>query len=115
MKKLTLILLAIIALLAILAIFLGRSVRKLSAEVERQERNVEVLRDHERLYKICDSINVAEIKALELDNKQFDKLVKDKDRQISEIQEKRRKDIEYYSRLAKTDTFLIDNSKTDTF
>ena len=39
---------------------------------------------------------MAEIKALELDNKQFNKLVKEKDRQISEIQEKRKKDIEYY-------------------
>lgn len=61
MKKLTLILLAIIIILVILAIFQGRRVSKLSYEVKRQERNVEVLRDHERLYKICDSINVAEI------------------------------------------------------
>ena len=96
MKKLTLILFAIIAILVILTLILGHSVSKLSAEVERQERNVEVLRYHERLYRICDSINVAEIKALELDNKQFNKLVREKDRQISEIQEKRKKDIEYY-------------------
>lgn len=115
MKKNTLILLAIIIILVILAIFQGRRVSRLSDEVERQERNVEVLRDHERLYKICDSINVAEIKALELDNKQFNKLVREKDRQISEIQEKRKKDIEYYSSLAKTDTFLIDNTRIDTF
>ena len=61
MKKNTLILLAIIIILVILAIFQGRRVSRLSDEVKRQERNVEVLRDHERLYKICDSINVAEI------------------------------------------------------
>lgn len=55
-----LILLGIIIVLVILAIFQGRKVSRLSAEVERQKANVEVLVGNERIYKICDSIKVAE-------------------------------------------------------
>ena len=107
MKKITLIGLVIIIILVILAVFQGSKISRLSDEVERQKANVETLVSKERTYRICDSINVAEIQALQLDRKQFEKLVLDKDRQIQELQDKRKKDIEYYTRLAKTDTYYV--------
>lgn len=93
MKKITLIGLIIIIILVILAVFQGSKISRLSDEVERQKTNVETLVSKERTYRICDSINVAEIQALQLDKKQFEKLVLDKDKQIQELQDKRKKDI----------------------
>lgn len=115
MRKSMLILLGIIILLVILAIFQGKSVSRLSAEVERQKANVEVLVGNERIYKICDSIKVAEIYALQFDKEQFEKLVLEQDKQIKCLKNQRKKDIEYYSQLNKRDTFFIDNSRIDTF
>ena len=114
MRKNTLILLGIIILLVILAIFQGKTISRLSAEVERQKANVEVLVGNERVYKICDSIKVAEIYALQFDKEQFEKLVLEQDKQIKELKNQRKKDIEYYSKLSKTDSFYIDNSRVDT-
>lgn len=111
MRKNTLILLGIIILLVILAIFQGRKVSRLSAEVERQKANVEVLVGNERIYKICDSIKVAEIYALQFDNEQFEKMVLEKDKQIKELKNQRKKDIEYYSKLAKADTYVVYRDK----
>lgn len=51
---------------------------------------METLVSKERTYRICDSINVAEIQALQLDKKQFEKLVLDKDKQIQELHDKRK-------------------------
>ena len=114
MKKLILILLAVIAILILAVIFLGRSLFALSADAERQRSNVEALRDQQRIYKICDSINVAEINALRLDSKQYEKLISDKDKQIQAIKSERKKDVEYYTSLNRIDTITIDNTRIDT-
>lgn len=114
MKKTILILLAIIVILLVLLAVSWRSVCRLSDDVERQRSNVEALRDQQRVYKICDSINVAEINALRLDSRQYEKLIKEKDKQIQEIKSSRKKEIEYYTSLTNTNTVVIDNSRIDT-
>lgn len=111
MRKSILIGLVIIIVLVILAIFQGSKISRLSTEVEQQKANVETLVGNERIYRICDSIKVAEINALMLDKEQFEKLVLEQDKQIKELKNQRKKDIEYFSKFAKADTFYIYKDK----
>lgn len=111
MRKSTLIFLAILIALIILAVFQGRKISRLSTELDQQKQNVEILKGNERIYRICDSIKVAEIYALQLDRKQFDALVKAKDRELSQIKDARKKDLEYYTKLAKQDSCVIYRDK----
>lgn len=107
MRKVTLVVFGVIIVLIVLAIFQGVSISRLSEEVERQKSNVQTLVDKELAYKIGDSINVAAIQALQLDKDQFEAMVLDKDKQIRELKNQRKKDIEYYSKLSVKDTFIL--------
>lgn len=107
MRNISLILVAVIAVLLCLCCFQCSRINKLSDEVEIQKNNVEILKGNETIYKICDSLKVVEINALELEKDQFEKLIKEKDNQIAQIQKSRKKEIEYYTKLSKTDTFYI--------
>ena len=107
MRKVTLVVFVVIIVLIVLAIFQGISISRLSEEVERQKSNVQTLVDKELSYKICDSINVAAIQALQLDKDQFEAMILDKDKQIRELKNQRKKDIEYYSKLSVGDTFIL--------
>lgn len=107
MRKVTLVVFVVIIVLIVLAIFQGMSISRLSEEVERQKSNVQTLVDKELAYKICDSINVAAIQALQFDKEQFEAMILDKDKQIRELKERRKRDIEYYSKLSVRDTFIL--------
>lgn len=110
MKKTNKFLLIAIAIITVLVAFMVTQCSKignLKEEVKEQKENVKILKYKEHLYHISDSVKVAEIRALQLDKKQFEDLVLEKDRQIEQIRNERKKEIEYYSRLTKTDSFYI--------
>lgn len=114
MRKSNIILVVLLFILLVVLLFVIRRNAILHDEVEIQKDNVRILKGNETIYKICDSIKVAEIYSLQLEKSQFEELIKAKDKQIAQIKAERKKDIEYYTRLAKTDTFIFDHSKIDT-
>lgn len=115
MKKTNKFLLIAIAIITVLVAFMVTQCSKignLKEEIKEQKENVKILKYKEHLYHISDSVKVAEIRALQFDKDQFEKLILEKDRQIEQIRNERKKDIDYYTKLSKTDSFFI--TKFDT-
>lgn len=112
MKKLFLLLSAIIAILVFLNIAQYNSRAGLKDQLSTQKENVKNLMQGERTYRINDSLKAVEINALQLDKKQFEELVREKDKQIEMIRAQKNKTIEYFTEVTKTDSFCI--TKFDT-